>query len=71
MVLNIRLYDYVLFLTNPSVTGAISYDIGAVAGGKPVYIVPLNDSVTPKTLFVPDYRMYEDELIYRSSVVTE
>ena len=71
--LNIRSYDYVLFLTNPSLadTGIISYEIGATNLGQPVYIVPLNDAVTPKTLLVPDYRFFRDTLIYRGKIVSE
>lgn len=68
--LNIGLSDYVMILENSGNT-PISYDIGATALGKSVYIIPLDDSVSPKTLLVPDYRYYDGEFIYRSKVMRE
>lgn len=70
-LLNTRLYDYVVFITNTTAIGVLSYNISASALGNPIYIIPLNDSVTPKTLLVPDYRWYNGEFIYRSQVVRE
>ena len=68
--LSIDSSDYVVILTNTT-NSLISYDIGATGLGQSVYIVPLNDSVTPKTLLVPDYRYYDGEFIYRSQVMKE
>ncbi|MDD2916547.1 MAG: hypothetical protein PHH70_01745 [Candidatus Gracilibacteria bacterium] len=68
---DIGLYDFAMMADNPANT-PISYDIGATTSlGKPVYIIPLNDSITPKTLLVPDYRYYDGEFIYRSQVLRE
>lgn len=68
--LNIGSSDYVIMLSNQT-NSLISYDIGATGLGQTVYIVPLNDSVTPKTLLVPDYGYYNGEFIYRSQVMKE